>query len=121
MSNDNELVDELENLQKQKKEIENKEEELKQKIIELAKQKNTETLFGTKMKCFIREYERIIYPEDKTEIINTLKQKRLWDEFSMINYSRFGSKASKNEFDNDILNLIKKQKAVMILLKVIEK
>ena len=47
MSNDNGLVDELEKVENTKKELEQKEEELKKKIIELAKQKNTEVLFGS--------------------------------------------------------------------------
>jgi len=41
MSNDNDLVNEYEKLENLKKEIETKEEILKSKIIELAKQKNT--------------------------------------------------------------------------------
>ncbi|MBU2104290.1 MAG: hypothetical protein KKF67_00740 [Nanoarchaeota archaeon] len=117
MSNDNGLVDEFENLEKEKKEIELKEEELKKKIIELAKQKNTDILFGTHKKCSIKEYEKIIYPEDKTGIINLLKQKGLWNEFAMINYSRFGSKAVKGELDKEIVNLIKKEKAFRVSMR----
>jgi len=51
MSNDNGLVDEYEKLESLKKDIESKEEALKNKIIELAKQKNTEGLFGAHKKC----------------------------------------------------------------------
>lgn len=120
MSNDNGLVDEFENLEKQKKEIEQKEQELKQKIIELAKQKNTEVLIGTYKKCSIKEYEKIIYPEDKTRIINLLKQKGLWSEFAMINYSRFGNRITKGELDKEITDLIKKKKAIRISLKDIK-
>ena len=50
MSNDNGLIDEYEKLEFQKKEIEQKEGEIKKKLLELAKQKNTDTLFGTKQK-----------------------------------------------------------------------
>ncbi len=80
MANDNGLVDEFEKLENQKKEIEAKEIEIKKKIIELAKEKNTEVLFGNHKKCSIKGYEKVIYPEDKTQIINLLKQKELWDD-----------------------------------------
>lgn len=69
MDNDKELVDEFEKLENLKKEIEQKEEELKNRIIELAKQMNTDILLGTNKKCFIKKYEKVIYPKDKSQII----------------------------------------------------
>ncbi len=120
MANDEGLVDEFERLENQKREIEEKEIELKKKIIELAKKKNTETLFGNNKRCLIKEYEKIIYPEDKTQMITMLKEKGLWNEFSMINYSRFGSKARKKELDEELINLIKKEKAFFVVLKDID-
>ena len=121
MPNDNGLVDELEQIAKAKKEIAEKEERLKKQIIELAKEKNTDTLFGTHKKCLIREYEKIIYPEDKSPIIKLLKEKGLWNEFSMINYSRFGSRVKKKEVDDELINLVKKEKDFIVLLKDIKK
>jgi len=120
MTNDNGLVDEFEKLENEKREIERKEEELKKKIIELAKEKGTDILFGSHKKCSVKEYEKIIYPEDKTKLTQLLKEKGLWDEFSMINYSRFGSKARKKELNEELLNLIKKEKAFRIILKDIK-
>ena len=117
MVNDNGLVDEFESLENQRKEIEEKEIEIKKKIIELAKEKNTDILFGTNKKCSIKEYEKIIYPEDKIPIITMLKEKGLWNEFVMINYSRFGSRVIKGELDKEIVNLIKKEKAFRVSLK----
>lgn len=116
MPNDDGLVDEFEKLESEKKKIEAKEVELKKKIIELAKQKNTEVLFGNHKKCFIKEYEKIIYPEDKNQIIIMLKEKGLWNELAMINYSRFGSKVRKKELDEELINLIKKEKAFRVIL-----
>ncbi|MCK4996903.1 hypothetical protein KAS08_01240 [Candidatus Pacearchaeota archaeon] len=76
-------------------------------------------LFGTNKKCSVKEYEKITYPEDKTPIIKMLKQKYLWDEFSMINYSRFTSKIKKKEMDEDLISLIKKEKAFRLTLSKI--
>ena len=117
MSNDKGLVDELEKLQNLKKEIESKEEELKNKIIELAKEKNTEVLFGSHKKCSIKEYERVIYPEDKTQIVGLMKQKDIYNRYSIINYMSLNSAIIKGTIDKEIVDLIKKEKTFRVSLK----
>jgi|SRR3989344_156365 len=117
MSNDNGLVDEYEKLQNLKKEIEAKEAELKGKIIELAKQKNTEVLFGTHKICSIKAYEKVIYPEDKTPLLNLIKSKGLYDSLSSLNYFKLSPRILKNEIDKEIIDLIKKDKAFRVVLK----
>jgi|SRR3989344_6547964 len=117
MANDNGLIDEYENLEKQRKEIEVKEEELKRKIIELAKEKNTGILFGNNKKCFIKEYEKVVYPEDKTNIIELMKQKGIYDNYSMLNYMKLNSSIIKGNVEQDIIALIKKEKAFRLSLR----
>jgi len=119
MSNDNGLVDEFEKLEILKKEIEAKEEELKKKIIELAQQKNTDILFGMHKKCSIKEYEKVIYPEDKAQIIELIRKHGLYDKFSSINYLKLGPAIIKEEVDKEIADLTKKEKAFRISLKEI--
>ncbi len=118
MSNDNGLVDEYEIIQRQKKEIEAKEEGIKKKIIELAKQKNTDILFGMHKKCFIKEYERVVYPEDKKVLANLLKKDKLYDIFSQINYSRLSSAIIRKDITvtNSILEQIKIKKEFKLSL-----
>lgn len=120
MSNDDGLVDELGRLEGQRKEIEAREIELKKKIIELAGQKGVEVLFGNNKKCFVKEYEKIIYPADKGVIVALLKKKNLWGEFAMLNYSRFGSRVMKKELDEDLVGLVGKEKAFRVILKEIK-
>lgn len=120
MANDNGLIDEFEKLEDERKGIERKETELKKKIIELAKEKNTDTLFGSNKKCSIKEYDKVIYPVDKTKIISLLKQRGLWDNFSIINYSRFRSRVVKGKLDKEISDLIRKEKAFRLSLKDIK-
>lgn len=117
MSNDNGLVDEYEKLNLSKKELELKEEELKKKIIELAKQKNTEVLFGNNKKCFIKEYTKIIYPEDKIIFVELIKNKGLYDMFSSINYPKLSPAIIKQEVPKEIIELTKKEKAFRLSLK----
>lgn len=91
MANDNGLIDEYERLESQKKEIEAKEEELKKKIIELAKEKNAEVLFGNRKRCSVKEYDKVVYPEDKTLILELIKKKGLYEKFSSLNYLKLGA------------------------------
>ena len=117
MSNDNGLVDEYEKIESQKKAIEQREQELRNKIIELAKQKNTDTLFGTNKKCSIKEYEKIVYPEDKTNILELIKKKGIYDKFSSINYFKLSPAIIKGYIDREIADLTKREKAFRISLK----
>ncbi|PIN92965.1 hypothetical protein COU54_04860 [Candidatus Pacearchaeota archaeon CG10_big_fil_rev_8_21_14_0_10_31_24] len=117
MSNDNGLVDEFDKLENQKKDIEQKEGELKKKIIELAKQKNIEVLFGNSKKCFIKEYEKVIYPENKDLLIRMIKEMGLYEDLSHLNYPRLSSKIIKNEVDKEIADLTKKEKLFRLSLK----
>ena len=97
MANDNGLVDEYENLQNLKKELDEKIEKIREELIKLAIEKNTDILFGVKKKCSIKEYEKVIYPEDKDKIMELIKNKGLYEKFSSINYLKLGSAIVKNE------------------------
>lgn len=119
MSNDNGLVDEYEKLHKLKEEIELKEQEIRDKLIELAKQKNTDTLFGSNKKCSVKEYDKVIYPEDKTAIIDIMKRDGLYDKFSSISYFKLNSAIIKEDVSSEILNMVKKEKAFRVSLKEI--
>ena len=117
MSNDSGLIDELERLDILKKELEQKENELKRKIVELAQQKNTEILFGSNKKCSIKEYIKIVYPEDKSNIVGLLKQKGIYDRFSMINYMGLNSAIIKGDVMQEVIDLTKKEGAFRVSLK----
>lgn len=119
MSNDNGLVDEFEKLENQKKDIEAREEELKKKIIELAKQKNIEVLFGNHKKCSIKEYEKVVFPEDKFKIIELIKKNGLYERFSYLNYLKLGSAIVKQEVLKEIIELTKMEKAFRLSFREI--
>ncbi|MBI2672375.1 hypothetical protein HYX16_05560 [Candidatus Woesearchaeota archaeon] len=120
MANDNGLIDQYEELQNKKKELEMKEEKLKNEIIKLSQEKNTSVLFGTHKKCSIKEYVKIIYPENKTIIVNLIREKLLYDKLSSINYFKLGSAIRKNEVGKEISDLTKQEKAFRISLKDIK-
>ncbi len=110
------MVDEYAKYDVLEDEAKKKKEELKEQLIEFAKQKDIEVVWGTDKKASIREYFKVILPEDKEELISMLKKKGLYDEFSMLNYSRFNNKILKGEVDKDIVKQIKKEKEYRVSL-----
>ena len=117
MSNDNGLVDEFAKLQEIKKQIDEKINKIRQDIINLAQEKQTDVLFGADKKCSIKEYEKIIYPKDKENFVNLIKNKGLYDRFSSLNYFKLAPAVRKKELDLEILSLIKKEKDFRLSLK----
>ena len=43
---------------------------------------------------------------EKEELIELIKKKGLWEEFAMLNYSKFNSQGRKGELDKDIMGKI---------------
>jgi hypothetical protein len=119
MSNDNGLVDEYEELQKLNEEINKKVDEVKNKIIALSLEKNTDILFGTRKKCSIKGYEKVVYPDNKTILIDKIRSKGIYSLYSTISYPKLSSAIVKGNIDLEIANLVKKEKAFRLSLKSI--
>lgn len=117
MSNDNGLVDEYAKLQKTRENLDKQIDEIKERIVALSQEKDTDILFGTNKKCSIKEYEKVVYPEDKGLLISLIKSKGLYDQLSSVNYFKLGPKILKNEIDKEIIDLVKKEKAFRLSLK----
>jgi len=113
---DKQLVDELDRLEKIKKETENKISNIKEEIINIAKLENKELIFGTHKMCSVKPFNKIIYPEDKAKLIELIKTKGLYESLSMLNYSRINSKINKGELSPDIINLVKIEKDFRLVL-----
>ncbi|MFH1591967.1 MAG: PD-(D/E)XK nuclease family protein [Candidatus Woesearchaeota archaeon] len=106
------LVDDFSKLQETKKEAETKIEEIKKNLIEFSKQKGIDVVFGTDKKCSVKEYDKIIFPDDKKEeLLKLIKEKGLYEEFSSLNYFKLSPKINRKEVDEDIINLTDKEKA----------
>jgi hypothetical protein len=104
---DKNLVDELDRLERIKKEFEDKISSIKAEIINIAKLENKELIFGTHKMCSVKPVNRIVYPEDKTALVNLIKSQGLYENLSMLNYSRITAKINKKELSQDIINLVK--------------
>ena len=106
------LVDEFDKLKETKKEAEIKIEEIKKDLIEFSKQKEIDVVFGTDKKCSVKEYDKIIFPDDKKEeLLKLIKDKGLYDQFSSLNYFKLSPKVRNKEVDEDIIELTDKEKA----------
>ncbi len=109
------FVDELSEIKRKLKELEDKQNELKEKIVSFSKQKDIDVIYGSNMKCSVKEFEKIVLPEDKTQLINILKEKKIWDELSMINFMGLQSKILKGQL-NELKNNVQIEKDYRITL-----
>ncbi len=100
------FVDEYSEIKNELSKLKKKEEELKNNLIQFSKKKKVNTIYGSDFKVRVNKYKKVIYPDDKQELINLLKKKDNWKELESINYPRFQSKVSKGEIDKSILKRI---------------
>lgn len=106
------LVDEYSKVKNQLKELDKKKKEFENNLSEFAKQKGVDIVYGSNMKCSVKEIDKIVLPpsEEKAKMIALMKEKGLWDEFAMINFMRFQSKFLKGEIHEDVAKMIQKEK-----------
>ncbi len=107
------LVDEFAEIKFKKKEIEEKEEKLKEDLIEFAKQKGIDVVYGSNMKAGIKEFDKIVLPEgekEKADFINLMKKKGIYEECSMVCYPKLNSKILNDELGEEIKSKVKIEK-----------
>ncbi|MEK6927971.1 MAG: hypothetical protein AABX11_06070 [Nanoarchaeota archaeon] len=112
------LVDELEKLERTKKDAEHKIENLKSEIANIAKLQGKRFINGTHKGCSVKEYEKVIYPEDKDSFGKLIKSKGLYEYYSQINYSRLSPAIIKRDInlDKEILDKVKIIKDFRVVL-----
>lgn len=112
------LVDEYDHLEKMRKELEIKLSNIKSEMINIAKIKGISVLSGTHKKCSVKEYEKVIYPEDKNSFTKLIKNKGLYDAFSQVNYPRLSSAIIKKDItiDNEVVSAVKIIKDFRVVL-----
>ncbi len=100
------FVDKFSEIKMKLAELRDEEDKLKEDLIAFAKSKGIDIIYGSNMKCSVKEIDKIVLPEDKDKLIRMLKDKKLWDEFSSINFMRLQSKVLKDEIDKEIKKMI---------------
>ena len=84
-----------------KKEAESKIENLKSEIANIAKIWGKNFINGTHKGCSIKEYDKVIYPEDKDSFSKLIKEKGIYEYFSQVNYSRLSPAIIKRDINID--------------------
>ena len=96
------LVDEFSEIKSKLVELKKQDEGFKEKLVAYAKQFGIDIIYGSNKKCSVKEFDKIVLPEEKEELIKLLKEKGIWDEMAMMNYMKFQSYLLKGKADEDI-------------------
>lgn len=102
------FVDQFSELQAKEREIKKEMEIIKNNLIEFAKQKEVNVVFGSNKKASVKPYDKVVYPEDKEAFIKLIKDKGFYDEASMLCYPKLNSMILKNTIDKEIIELTSK-------------
>jgi len=96
------LVDSFSEVKTKLSEYKKAEEEFKEKLIAYAKQFEVDCVCGSNKKCSVKEFDKIVLPEDREKLINALKEKGVWNEFVILSYSKLNSGVLKGDVDKAI-------------------
>ena len=104
------LVDEFSEVRTKLAECKKAEDKFKENLIKYAKQFGVDIIYGSNKKCSVKEFDKIVMPEDREGFEKLLRDKGLWDEFSMICYGRLNSRVIKGEIEDEIKDKVKIEK-----------
>lgn len=116
VESEKELIDRFRNLQNLKKDIDADLKEIRELIIRMSFEKDSEVLFGSDMWCSVKEYDKVVYPEDKELLLRVLKEKGDYDKVSGVIYPRLSSKILKGGVSSEVVDMVKKEKAYRLVL-----
>jgi hypothetical protein len=106
------FVDEFAETKARRLELEKKEDDLKGKLIEFAKQTGVDIIYGSNTKAAVKEFDKIVMPEgkDREDLIKLMKDKGIYEECSMVCYPKLNSKVLKGELENEIKGKVRIEK-----------
>jgi len=110
------LVDEFSEVKTELGELKKKQEEFKEKLIEYSKQFGVDVVYGSNKKCSVKEFEKVVLPEDREEFVKMLKEKGLWEEFNMLSYAKVNSGVLKGAVDEDVEKMVGIEKGFRLSL-----
>ena len=112
------LVDEYSEIKIKLGELKKQEEQMKNKLIAYTKQFGVDVVYGSNKRCSIKEFNKIVLPANKDKLIKLLKEKELWDKYSMLCSVRLNSHIVKGEIkDEDICGCVEGVKDFRLSLK----
>jgi len=100
------MVDEYAKIVNERKALEEKEEKLKEDLIEFAKEFELENIYGNDMIVSVKGFNKVVMPEDKTKLIAKLKEIGLYEELTSINFMKLQSMVKKGELSDSIKDML---------------
>lgn len=104
------LVDEYTEMEFLEKEAKQKKEAIKLKLIEFSKQKKINVVYGSNKKVSVTQYDKVVYPENKIEFVELIKEKGLYENVSILCFPRLSSMILKKQIDQEIIDKTLKEK-----------
>ena len=106
------LVDEFADIKGRLSELKKRSAELKGKLADYAKEFGVDIIYGTNDCAKMKEIEKIVLPEGaaKYKFIDLLKEKGLWEKYSMVCYSKINSGVNSGELDEDVCGMCERVK-----------
>ena len=104
------LVDTFADIKSKINDLEDQKEEFQDKLIQFAKQMDIDIVYGSNMLAKVKEFEKIVLPEDRDSFLTLMKKKGIYEECSMICYPKIQSKFFNAELDKEVSIKIKKEK-----------
>ena len=98
------LVDELSEIEAGEKELKKRKAEITTGLIEFARQKEIDVVHGSGKMASVKQYRKVVYPEDKAEFVRFLKEKGLYENVSMLSYPKLNSLIQKKQIDKEIID-----------------
>jgi len=108
------LVDEFSEVKTKLAECKKAEEGFKENLIKYAKQFGVDIIYGSNKKCSVKEFDKIVMPEDREGFEKLLRDKGLWDELSMVCYPRLNSRVIKGEIEDEIKEKVEIEKSFRV-------
>jgi putative RecB family exonuclease len=103
------LVDEFSEIRAKLAELRDKDDEFKEKLIGYAKQFGIDVVYGSNMKCSVKEFDKIVLPEnseEKAKFIKLMKDLGVYEECSMVCYPKLNSKVISGDIKKEIKDAV---------------
>ena len=99
------LQDKIDALKRRQQELEARRDAVGEGIVAYADANGFMSVSGRRAKALVRHERKVELPEDKTEVIETLRRRGLYDDLSMPNYPRLRSDIARGLADPEISRL----------------
>ena len=100
-----ELQERIDALRRRQSELEARRDSVGESIVAFADANGFMAVTGHAGKALVRHERKVELPEDKTEVIETLRRRGLYDDLSMPNYPRLRSDIAKGVADPEVASL----------------